>query len=126
MNQIDEILKDRGARYGEFIEHARITQQIKAALASGIQWDKCNPAMKETLEMIAHKMGRIVNGDPYYDDSWVDIVGYAQLVVNELKHRENLHPGYIFSDRAIAKSGDTRELTPSEYRHQQAEQIRKS
>ena len=76
--------------------------------------------------MIAHKMGRIVNGDPYYDDSWVDIVGYAQLVINELKHRENFPPGYIFSDNTTAKSGDTRELTPSEYRRWQDEQMRKS
>ena len=35
--------------------------------------------------MIAHKIGRILNGDPNYADSWVDIAGYAQLVANELE-----------------------------------------
>jgi hypothetical protein len=28
---------------------------------------------------------RICNGDPFYVDSWRDIAGYAQLVVNELE-----------------------------------------
>lgn len=38
----------------------------------------------EALEMIAHKIGRILNGDPGYADSWVDIAGYAQLVADRL------------------------------------------
>ena len=29
-------------------------------------------------------MKRILNGDPDYHDSWHDIVGYAQLVADEL------------------------------------------
>jgi hypothetical protein len=35
--------------------------------------------------MIAHKLGRIVNGDPNYVDSWVDIAGYATLVAKRLQ-----------------------------------------
>ena len=34
--------------------------------------------------MIAHKLGRIVNGDPYYADSYIDIAGYAKLVGDRL------------------------------------------
>ena len=34
--------------------------------------------------MILHKLARIVNGDANYIDSWRDIVGYTQLVVDEL------------------------------------------
>jgi len=34
---------------------------------------------REALEMIAHKIGRILNGDPNYADSWHDIAGYAKL-----------------------------------------------
>lgn len=81
---IDNTLAERGARYGEFDEHARITQAIKSALTSGRSWDKCSPSQKEALEMVAHKMGRIVNGDPTYLDSWVDIIGYTRLVEKEL------------------------------------------
>jgi hypothetical protein len=34
--------------------------------------------------MIANKLARIVNGDANYRDSWVDIIGYAQLVLDAM------------------------------------------
>ena len=40
---------------------------------------------QEALEMILHKIARIVNGDPDYADSWVDIAGYAKLVADRLE-----------------------------------------
>jgi hypothetical protein len=81
---IDTALAERGARYGSFVEHARITQAIKAAMADSPNWAGLAPDMRETLEMIAHKAGRILNGDPGYHDSWHDIVGYAKLVADRL------------------------------------------
>lgn len=35
--------------------------------------------------MIAHKIGRILNGDPNYRDSWDDIAGYAKLAADRCK-----------------------------------------
>lgn len=84
MSDIEKILHERGKRYGEYPDHALITQDIKRAIRSGRSWDDCNPHMQETLDMVAHKIGRIVNGDPYYVDSWTDIVGYARLTEKEL------------------------------------------
>lgn len=81
---IDTTLAERGSRYGSFEEHARITQDIKAAMKDSKNWDKLKPNQKECLEMIAHKVGRILNGDPNYHDSWHDIVGYTKLVADEL------------------------------------------
>ena len=81
---ISETLAERGNRYGEFNEHARITQNIKAAMVDSPNWSKLPPEMKESLEMTAHKIGRILNGDPSYFDSWVDIEGYINLVSREL------------------------------------------
>lgn len=77
-------LAERGTRYGPFNEHARITQAIKAAMMDSPRWEGLKPYQKEACEMIAHKFGRILNGDPDYDDSWVDIAGYAELVVKLL------------------------------------------
>jgi len=77
---IDKILEERGNNYGEFKAHAEITQNLKKELN-----DKLSPSQRESLEMIFHKIGRILNGNPNYVDSWVDIVGYAQLIVNELE-----------------------------------------
>lgn len=81
---IDATLAERGSRYGSFTGHAAVTQRIKHALATSDKWRTLAPDQKEALEMIAHKMGRIVNGDPDYHDSWHDIVGYAKLVADRL------------------------------------------
>lgn len=85
MNEIHEMLNERGSRYGEFRTHAEVTQKIKEALFSGASFAFLDYDQKEALEMVAHKMGRIVNGDPNYLDSWVDMIGYSQLVVDRLK-----------------------------------------
>jgi len=84
MSNIDDTLKERGTRYGEFIDHSEITQSLKDALHSGAKWNYLDDDMKECLEMVAHKIGRIINGDPNYIDSWTDIIGYTRLVEKRL------------------------------------------
>lgn len=81
---IEKILAERGSRYGSFSGHAFITQQLKDVMENSPNWSKINVSQKEALEMVAHKIGRILNGDPNYLDSWVDIVGYTQLIVDQL------------------------------------------
>lgn len=77
-------LTDRGKRYGVFAGHAKITQSIKRAMYDSPNWAKLSDDQKEALEMNAHKIGRILNGDPDYHDSWHDIVGYTKLVADRL------------------------------------------
>lgn len=84
MSDIAETLADRGKRYGAFTGHAEITQRLKWDMASTPRWNALAPDQKEALEMIVHKIGRILNGDPDYHDSWHDIVGYAKLVADRL------------------------------------------
>ena len=80
---LDATLTERGARYGEFTGHSAISQALKAVVFSrGVQ---LSDDQREALEMICHKIGRIVNGDPNYADSWVDIAGYAKLVADRLE-----------------------------------------
>jgi hypothetical protein len=81
---IASTLAERGTRYGDFSEHARITQNIKRAMADSPNWGALPDPMKESLEMLAHKVGRILNGGPHYHDSWHDIGGYAKLVADTL------------------------------------------
>ena len=85
VDTIQDMLNERGSRYGKFSKHADITQRIKEAMYDSPNWHKLKPNQKEALEMTAHKIGRILNGDPNYLDSWEDIVGYIQLVVKFLK-----------------------------------------
>lgn len=81
---ISETLAERGNRYGSFTGHAAVTQRLKTAIVGSDKWHLLAPDQKEALEMIAHKIGRILNGDPDYHDSWHDIVGYAKLVADRL------------------------------------------
>lgn len=81
---IDATLAERGSRYGDFKEHSRITQSIKKAMRDSPNWNSLSDDKKEALEMNAHKIGRILNGDPDYKDSWTDICGYSRLVENTL------------------------------------------
>lgn len=86
-SEIDKILEERGKRYGPFRGHAGITQLLKDCIRAQYGWTKLSQSQKEALEMIAHKIGRILNGDPNYDDSWTDIAGYAQLIVDQLNNK---------------------------------------
>lgn len=104
MSGIQATLDERGKRYGAFDRHAKITQALKALMMQTTEfyphasnaaeiriqsgWALLSESQKEALEMIAHKIGRILNGDPNYMDSWVDIAGYAQLVANQLEVAE--------------------------------------
>lgn len=82
---IDQTLAERGNRYGEFSGHAEITQGIKLVMIDSPNWQGLSYDKREALEMIAHKIGRILNGDPEYKDSWHDIIGYAKLVEDTLE-----------------------------------------
>lgn len=77
-------LSDRGQKYGPFKGHAEKTQIMKRLFQASESWSKMTRSQQEALDMIAHKIARILNGDPNYADSWVDIAGYAQLIVKEL------------------------------------------
>lgn len=81
---IEKTLDERGKKYGAFVGHARITQSLKKVMQETPKWDTLADDQKEALEMVAHKIGRILNGDPDYDDSWVDIAGYTKLVADRL------------------------------------------
>lgn len=84
-NNIDDTLAERGERYGKFEDHARLSQSIKRAMYGGRQWQRLADDQREALEMVAHKVARILNGDPNYHDSWHDIIGYIRLVEERIK-----------------------------------------
>jgi hypothetical protein len=88
MSDVQQVLLERGSRYGKFTGHALITQTLKEVMFNTDNWATLAPDQKEALEMIVHKIGRILNGDPNYDDSWRDIAGYAELVATRLQGTE--------------------------------------
>ena len=90
MTDINQMLEERQARYGRFQGHAEISQVLKQVIHSAARSrnKELEHDQLEALDMIAHKIARVINGDPNYADNWVDIAGYATLVANRLEGRE--------------------------------------
>lgn len=84
MTDVSNTLNARSARYGTFSVQAAISQTMKNFMRQSPNWDSLDPDMAEALDMIQHKIARILNGDPRYADSWHDIAGYATLVDKRL------------------------------------------
>lgn len=86
MTDVSDTLAERGDRYGKFIQHAEVSQLLKRVCYARLLQRRVDieADQKEAIEMICHKLARIVNGDPGYSDSWRDIAGYAMLVSNRL------------------------------------------
>ena len=84
---VNAVLEERGKRYGSFEGHAEIAQELKMTIAAYQEARGClfTADQSEALDMICHKIARIINGDPDYADSWIDIAGYAKLVADRLE-----------------------------------------
>lgn len=80
----EQTLEARGKTHGEYTEHARCTQAIMSAVMRERNYQNLSDIQKESLHMFAHKMGRIVVGNPDEPDHWKDIAGYAVLVEQRL------------------------------------------
>jgi hypothetical protein len=85
--EIDAILNARGSSYGSFLGLAQVTQRLKAVAHqfAGQNNKTFDADQAEALDLIFTKIGRILNGDPNYVDSWTDIAGYATLVADRLQ-----------------------------------------
>ena len=82
---VDAILKERGKQHGDFAVNARVSQDLKKVVRGSLPTNHLTPSQSEAIDMILHKISRIVAGDPNHIDHWVDISGYATLIVNQLR-----------------------------------------
>lgn len=91
---IQDTLQERGNRYGDFTDHAKIAQDLQDVMrrsettsAGGATfngWTNLSAVQKQALTVLADKVARILSGDPNYADNWHDIQGYAKLVEERL------------------------------------------
>lgn len=86
MTDLKTMLVERNNRYGTFRDQAEIAVHVKESLRAFVTLRQAAlaPDQAEAIDMIVHKISRIVNGDPNYADSWRDIAGYATLVADRL------------------------------------------
>lgn len=97
---IEQTLAERGNRYGDFGDHAKIAQDLQDLMrrsektgASGGTfngWTDLTSVQKQALTVIADKIARILSGDPNYADNWHDIQGYAKLAEERLPVEERI------------------------------------
>lgn len=89
---VENTLEERGNRYGQFAGHAQVSQDLKLMISMHLRHRGKSLAadQQEALEMICHKIARIINGDQDYADSWHDIAGYATLVEQRLEGKNAL------------------------------------
>ena len=85
--QIEKILGTRAEQYGTFIRNADIAIKLKQVIHNTMVREDTQlyPDQLQALDMIATKIGRILTGNPSHIDSWIDIAGYAKLVVDRLQ-----------------------------------------
>jgi hypothetical protein len=88
-DEVDATLDARAVDYGKFIEGAEVMQMLKRVVLNALNNRDKTLAhdQAESLDMIIHKIGRIVNGNPDVVDHWLDIAGYAKLVADRLEGR---------------------------------------
>lgn len=87
VNDIRETLNEKNKTHGSFSRLCNLTHKIKDVLRDELRYknDQLPPQHAEALDMIISKIGRIAIGDHDTTDHWLDIAGYATLVVDHLK-----------------------------------------
>lgn len=94
VSEMEKTLAERGGRYGDWRGQSEISQAIKAAMRNSPNWDKMPDYMRETMDLIANKFARTLNGDWTYVDNWHDTVGYAKLAEDRLI-QDNANPDIV-------------------------------
>ena len=79
------LLDEREITHGDFATKARFIQAFKLMMRTAEGYDDLSPAQRESLDMIATKIGRILHGQPNFADHWRDGAGYFELIVRELE-----------------------------------------
>ena len=83
-NEVENVLQERGATYGDFRAVAHRSQSIQTHLRLDDSTKRYNDVQREALQMIASKLARIASGDANHRDSWIDIAGYAKLAADSI------------------------------------------
>jgi len=84
----NKLLEERGKRYGEFSDLATMSQTIKD-MWYVLAPDNVTPGMNEAMEMVIHKLCRVINGDRFYLDNIDDMIGYLELYRKEVLNTVN-------------------------------------
>ena len=118
MTDVEQTLAERGARYGDFTDHAELAQSLQDTMRGAPGWQRLTPTKRQALTVIADKIARILTGDPEYTDNWHDIAGYAKLAEDRCRDTQTpdmfgceAGPSCVSADGYSYVSIDTRSTT---------------
>ena len=83
----NELLNEREEMHGDYGSLSVVSQRTKELWRAHPGWHRLSECQRESLEMIAVKVSRILNGDADFEDNWGDISGYADLISSRLNGR---------------------------------------
>ena len=86
-NITDQILTERHATHGDFKDNARIAQRLRKAIAHNTA--HLSDVQAEAINAILGKLARVCAGNGAFLDHWQDIIGYSQLVINDINNSDN-------------------------------------
>ena len=75
-------IPNRDHQHGGMEPVGQLAQNLKGAMRTGDNWHRLTPGEREALDMIAHKIARILSGaDPHDHQHWEDVAGYAHAAM---------------------------------------------
>jgi hypothetical protein len=98
-----EILDERESTYGGFKNNARIHTELMNVIMLHRNGESFPPLQQSALMHITGKIARMVSGNINYNDNWRDIVGYAQLVLDELERDDKTMDLLKVNGRVLAE-----------------------
>lgn len=92
MHSVDDILKERQSRYGDFTDNAEVSQSLKDLFRDCPAWETMPDFLREAFDGFALKASRALTGDPSYPDNYIDIIGNFTLVLERLNDTTTRNP----------------------------------
>ncbi len=77
------LLETRQTTHGSFRDNADVSQALKSMFRASAGWGKLTSVEKEVMDMIALKFSRVLSGRSLEKQHWEDVVGYAQLALEQ-------------------------------------------
>ena len=65
------LLDERDSTHGSFIVNGRVSQALKEVFRNEPGWKELDTIHREAIDHICGKFGRIMAGQPTYDDHWI-------------------------------------------------------
>lgn len=86
--EMEKIHQERKNNYGSFKVNAAISQKLKVAIQVTPKYKDLSTTQKEGLDMVCSKLSRLLTGDCNHRDSWIDMIGFLNLIVEEMDYAQ--------------------------------------